>query len=112
MFLVYSNIRNKLLNVELGIPGEPKLSAEGPANAAPAEKPDDTPLDADVGVRRPPPTVELNPMNADDMAGEEVLPRVNCARAELLPRMLPIPLKINVLRNFTKLSKNCRYSFP
>jgi hypothetical protein len=28
-----------------------------------------------------------------DIEGEELFPRVNCAKAELLPRMLPIPGK-------------------
>lgn len=73
------------------LPGDPKLMLAGPANAAPApaENPDPTTA-LDVGVSLPPPTAELNPMNAD-MEGDEVLPRESCARAEPPLLMLPMP---------------------
>ena len=76
------------------LPGDAKLSPAGPVNAPPAENPAATAFAADeaaVGVSLPPPTAELN-MNAPvDIDGDELFPRVNCANAELLPRMLPIP---------------------
>ena len=73
------------------LPGDPQLQLAVPENAAPAENPDPMTFDdADVGVSRPPPTVELNPMNAD-MEGDEVLPRESCARAEPPLLMLPMP---------------------
>ena len=90
------------------LPGDPKLMLAGPANAAPAENPDPMTFDdADVGVSRPPPTVELNPMNAD-MEGDEVLPRESCARAEPPLLMLPMPEVLETPRCYFERRKGVR----
>jgi len=81
------------------LPGEAKLSPAGPVNAPPAENPAATAFAAEeaaVGVSLPPPTVELKPMN--DIDGDELFPRVNCANVEL-PRMLPIPANVSKKKN-------------